>query len=68
MIDVPISDDVIRLGQFLKLAGAVESGAQTKGRLADGDVEVNGEVETRRGAQLRRGDVVRIDGEDYRVS
>jgi ribosome-associated protein len=68
MTDVPIADDVIRLGQFLKLAGVVDSGAETKGRLAAGDVRVNGVVETRRGAQLHRGDVVTIEGERLRVS
>ena len=66
--DVPISDDVIRLGQFLKLAGVVDSGAETKSRVAAGEVRVNGAVETRRGAQLRRGDVVSVDGERLRVS
>jgi ribosome-associated protein len=68
MRDVPIADDVIRLGQFLKLAGVVDSGAETKGRIGAGDVRVNGEVDRRRGAQLHRGDVVTIDGEQLRVS
>jgi ribosome-associated protein len=66
--DIPITDDVIRLGQFLKLAGVVDSGAETKGRIAAGEVRVNGVVETRRGAQLHRGDVVTIDNERLRVS
>lgn len=68
MFDVPISDDSIRLGQFLKLANLVESGADTKGVLADGLVRVNGETEIRRGRQLAVGDVVEIDGESARVS
>ncbi|MBD0024298.1 RNA-binding S4 domain-containing protein [Gordonia pseudamarae] len=68
MFDVPISDDSIRLGQFLKLANLVESGADAKGVLADGLVRVNGETEIRRGRQLAVGDVVEIDGESARVS
>ena len=48
-IDVPIRDESIRLGQFLKLANLVESGAEAKPVIADGAVQVNGEVETRRG-------------------
>ncbi len=56
--DVPIRDDSIRLGQFLKLANLVESGAQTKPLVADGLVLVNGAPETRRGRQLVPGDVV----------
>ena len=58
MDHVEISDDVIRLGQFLKLANLAESGAQARELVADGEVSVNGEVDTRRGRQLHKGDVV----------
>jgi ribosome-associated protein len=61
MSEVPISDDVIRLGQFLKLAGLADSGAQARELLEDGAVTVNGQDESRRGRQLRRGDVVVVD-------
>ncbi|ANC30526.1 RNA-binding S4 domain-containing protein [Isoptericola dokdonensis] len=54
-IEVEIRDDVIRLGQFLKLAGLAESGTHARDLVADGDVRVDGEVETRRGRQLQRG-------------
>ncbi|MHA7134905.1 RNA-binding S4 domain-containing protein [Oerskovia turbata] len=58
---VPISDDVIRLGQFLKLASLVDSGAQARDLISEGEVKVNGEVDVRRGRQLHRGDVVTVD-------
>ncbi|MFC8799955.1 RNA-binding S4 domain-containing protein [Promicromonospora sp. NPDC057138] len=58
--EVPIRDDVIRLGQFLKLADLAEHGAQARDLIADGEVRVNGDVETRRGRQLVRGDVVSV--------
>ena len=58
--EVPIRDEVIRLGQFLKLADLAEDGAQARDLIADGEVRVNGEVETRRGRQLVRGDVVSV--------
>ena len=57
---VQIRGDVIRLGQFLKLADLVDAGADAKPLIADGFVEVNGEVETRRGRQLRDGDTVTV--------
>jgi ribosome-associated protein len=61
-------DDSIRLGQLLKLADAVPTGAQVKDVLLTGTVRVNGEPEERRGRQLRRGDVVTIEGgEELRV-
>ncbi|MDM7832003.1 RNA-binding S4 domain-containing protein [Cellulomonas edaphi] len=61
MITVPIADDSIRLGQFLKLANLAESGANARELLEDGAVTVNGEPEARRGRQLRRGDEVTLD-------
>ncbi len=59
----------IRLGQLLKLVDAVPTGAQVKDVLLTGGVRVNGEPEDRRGRQVRRGDVVSIEGgEDVRVA
>ncbi len=55
---IPIRDDSIRLGQFLKLANLIDSGSDAKELLLQGAVSVNGETETRRGRQLHRGDVV----------
>ena len=66
--DVSIRDESIRLGQFLKLANLVESGAEAKPVIADGAVLVNGEVETRRGRQLVKGDVVTLGQQSARVS
>jgi ribosome-associated protein len=68
MREVPIRDDTIRLGQLLKLAGVVDSGAEAKALLADGDVTVNGEPEQRRGRQLARGDVVIAAREQLRIA
>ena len=60
MRDVPIGGDMIRLGQFLKLADLVDTGADAKALLECGRVTVNGEPEDRRGRQLAKGDVVRV--------
>jgi len=57
---VEIRDEPIRLGQFLKLAGVVDSGSDTRFLLDDDAVRVGGETETRRGRQLVRGDVVTV--------
>jgi ribosome-associated protein len=56
--EISVGADGIRLGQLLKLANLVESGGLVRPLLAKGAVTVNGAVETRRGAQLRSGDVV----------
>ena len=67
-VDVPIRDEMIRLGQFLKLANLIENGADAKIVCPDGLVAVNGEVETRRGRQLAPGDVVSLGGLSARVA
>lgn len=53
----------IRLGQFLKLVGAVDSGAEAREVIASGLVRVDGQVETRRGRQLPPGTSVEL-GQD----
>jgi ribosome-associated protein len=67
MREVPIRGDTIRLGQLLKLADVIDSGAQAREFLADTSVMVNGERETRRGRQLHPGDVVVADGDQLRI-
>ncbi|GAA2611186.1 RNA-binding S4 domain-containing protein [Paractinoplanes durhamensis] len=68
MRDVEIDSDMIRLGQFLKLADLIDTGGEAKIVIAAGDVSVNGEVDTRRGRQLHPGDVVEVFGKEARVS
>lgn len=48
----------IRLGQFLKLADMVQDGIEAKFRIQNGEVTVNGAIETRRGKQLKSNDIV----------
>ena len=67
MRDLPIRGDGIRLGQALKLSGLAESGGEARALVEDGVVTVNGEVETRRGRQLRDGDVFAVGGETLRI-
>ncbi len=66
--DVPIREDSIRLGQFLKLADLIDNGADVKPLMIQGLVAVNGEVETRRGRQLTPGDVVTLGDAAVRVA
>jgi ribosome-associated protein len=61
-------DGMIRLGQLLKASGLVATGGEAKLLLADEQVTVNGEIETRRGRQLHPGDVVTLGSESVRVA
>jgi ribosome-associated protein len=65
--DLPIRGESIRLGQALKLAGLAESGGEARALVEDGAVTVNAEVETRRGRQLRHGDVVAVGDDALRI-
>jgi ribosome-associated protein len=65
---VEIRDQSIRLGQLLKLADLVEDGGEAKEVLLQGLVQVNGEVETRRGRQLVAGDTVTVRGQTVGIT
>ena len=65
MEEVRIQDDYIKLGQALKLAGLVESGVDAKYVIQDGQVKVNGQVETQRGEKLVENDEVCFEGNTF---
>jgi ribosome-associated protein len=60
--EIAIAGASIRLGQLLKLAGEIDSGAQAKRLLAEETVLVNGQPDARRGRQLVPGDRVELAG------
>ncbi|WP_288025891.1 RNA-binding S4 domain-containing protein [Arthrobacter sp.] len=66
--EITIRDDMIRLGQLLKLASLVEDGVEAAGLIRNGMVQVNGEIEERRGRQLHGGDTVTVGGETVRIT
>ena len=65
--DVAIGGESIRLGQFMKFAGLLDSGGSVKEAIIDGEVTVNGEIDRRRGRQLQLGDIVSFGGRRVRV-
>jgi ribosome-associated protein len=65
--DVAVRAEGIRLGQLLKLAGLVDAGSDVKVLLEQGQVTVGGRAETRRGRQLRAGEVVAVGEQRVRV-
>ncbi|MCY0904622.1 RNA-binding S4 domain-containing protein [Arthrobacter sp. H14-L1] len=66
--EISIRDDMIRLGQLLKLASLVEDGVEAAELIKNGLVQVNGEIEERRGRQLHAGDTVTVNGETVRIA
>jgi ribosome-associated protein len=55
-----LTDTYIELFKLLKVLDLVDSGANAKFLIADGYVLRNGEIETRKRAKIRKGDIVEI--------
>lgn len=67
MSDPSRDGPTIDLQDWLKIAGLVQTGGEAKFRIQDGQVRLNGAVETRRRKKLRPGDVVELGGERFTV-
>lgn len=66
-IKLRADDEFIKLGQALKLANLVSSGVEAKIVVQNGEVMVNGEIDTRRGKKLYDGDTFTFQGETVKV-
>ena len=62
MEEIVLRNEFIKLGQAIKAARLVESGVEAKIVIQDGEVKVNGVVETQRGKKLFGGEVVEYNG------
>lgn len=60
-------DEFIKLGQVLKATGLVDSGVIAKEVIQNGEVKVNGEVDTRRGRKLYDGDLVEFENQTVKI-
>ncbi|CCY58494.1 s4 domain protein [Clostridium sp. CAG:632] len=60
-------DEFIKLGQVLKATGLVDSGVVAKEVIQNGEVKVNGEVDTRRGRKLYDGDLVEFENQTVKI-
>lgn len=67
MEEFKLKDEFIKLGQLLKATGLVESGVEAKIVIQNGEVKLNGAVETQRGKKIVAGDVVSFDGKQIKV-
>lgn len=68
MENLQINGEFIKLDAALKFANLVSSGGEAKLRIAQGEVQVNGEVCTMRGKKLRAGDVFAMDGSEFSIA
>ncbi len=67
MKKISIKTEFILLGQFLKYAGIVSNGGQSKAFLVENDVKINGIIDKRRGKKLFPGDFIEIFNQKYQI-
>ena len=60
-------ENTIKLDSFMKWQNLVETGGQAKLLIQNGEVRVNGKIETRRGRKLVNGDKVTFRGRTLTV-
>jgi len=60
-------NDYIELCNLLKVTGLCSSGGEAKALIADGEVRVDGQVETRKRCKIRVSQIVEFAGEKIRV-
>ncbi|WP_138204220.1 S4 domain-containing protein YaaA [Haloimpatiens lingqiaonensis] len=67
MEKIGINTEQIKLDAFLKWSGAASLGSEAKIYIQEGEVKVNGEIETRRGRKLVKGDIIELHGTKYEI-
>ena len=65
MRTVDITREPVELYKILKFEGLVATGGEAKLLIADGQVRVNGETETRRRRKMHSGDIIEFRGERF---
>lgn len=63
IIDFTLKGEWIALDDLLKLTGVAPSGGAAKHRVAQGEVTVDAQPESRKRAKIRAGQTVRVAGE-----
>jgi ribosome-associated protein len=67
IVDIELRGDYITLDALLKAAGVAQSGGAAKAMVADGKVQVDGQVELRKTCKLRAGQLASVTGVRMRV-
>ena len=65
--EVEVLIEPVELYKILKFEGMVSSGGEAKSVIADGQVLVNGKVETRKRNKIVTGDIIEFADEKIRI-
>lgn len=66
-VDFQLRGEFVELCNLLKLVGVADSGGRGKALVAAGEVRLDGQVESRKTAKIRAGQVVECQGVQIRV-
>lgn len=66
-IDLQLRGEFIELDKLLKATGLADSGGRARALIAAGEVRVDGQIELRKTAKMRAGQVVQFAGQQVRV-
>ena len=64
---VEFAEEPVELFKVLKFENLVQSGGEAKHVIAQGLVQVNGKIETRKGKKIFSGDIITFNREKMRV-
>lgn len=67
MQNLELRGEFIELDKLLKATGLADSGGQARALITDGQVRVDGQVELRKTAKIRAGQVVAFGGQQVQV-
>ncbi|MCL1143421.1 RNA-binding S4 domain-containing protein [Shewanella gaetbuli] len=69
MVDFPLlaGDEYVELYKVLKVQGLVNGGGDAKHVITEGQVTVNGEVDTRKRKKCVVGDIISFNGETVKI-
>lgn len=67
MLELTLRGEFIELDKLLKAMGLAESGGRARMLIAAGEVRVDGQVELRKTAKMRAGQVVSFGGQQVKV-
>ena len=68
MREVELSKEPVELYKILKFEGLVASGGEAKMVIAEGQVILNGEVETRKRKKIVAGDIIEFGEEKLQIT
>lgn len=67
MQEIEITQEPVELYKILKFESIVSSGGEAKAVIDDGQVLVNGLVETRKRKKIISGDIIEFMGDEFKI-